>query len=168
MGEVAAANAATNLAAFRSGVCNECDKSSPSFKQQPSRKRDFFRFGKLLDESDPSSPMGGCRHTPRGLMAGNGIIGRLYTLLESGDAAVVSAVLTALYNLSATENLADGVLQDKLLQLLSWKALSPKSKDAARMLLQRLDIRDGRDGMSFTFLSAFALPPARSAVYLDP
>ncbi|KAL0026939.1 hypothetical protein WJX79_001081 [Trebouxia sp. C0005] len=56
-GEVAAANAATNLAAFRSGVCNECDKSSPSFKQQPSRKRDFFRFGKLLDESDPSSPI---------------------------------------------------------------------------------------------------------------
>jgi len=101
-------------------------------------------------------------------MAGNGIIGRLYTLLESGDATVVSAVLTALYNLSATENLADGVLQDKLLQLLSWKALSPKSKDAARMLLQRLDIRDGRDGMSFTFLSALSLPPARSAVYLNP
>ncbi len=91
-------------------------------------------------------------------MAGNGIIGRLYTLLESGDAAVVSAVLTALYNISATENLADGVLQNKLLQLLGWKALSPKSKDAARMLLQRLDIKDGRDGMSFTFLSAFCLP----------
>lgn len=101
-------------------------------------------------------------------MAGNGIIGRLYTLLESGDAAVVSAVLTALYNISATENLADGVLQNKLLQLLGWKALSPKSKEAARMLLQRLDIRDGRDGMSFTFLSAFSLPPARSPVYLNP
>ena len=101
-------------------------------------------------------------------MAGNGILGRLYTLLESSDAAVVSAVLTALYNISATENLADGVIQDKLLQLLGWAALSPKSKDAARILLQRLDVKDGRDGLSFTFLCSFGLPPARAASYLDP
>lgn len=101
-------------------------------------------------------------------MAGNGIIGRLYTLLECSDAAVVSAVLTALYNISATENLADGVLQNKLLQLLGWRSLSPKSKDAARTLLQRLDVKECRDGLSFTFLSGFCLPPARSPVYLEP
>ena len=101
-------------------------------------------------------------------MAGNGIVGRLYVLLESSDATVVSAVLTALYNISATENLADGVLQDKLLKLLSWNALSSKSKDAARMLLQRLDIKENRDGLSFTFMSAFSLPPTRTPSFFDP
>ncbi|KAL3163426.1 hypothetical protein ABBQ32_009804 [Trebouxia sp. C0010 RCD-2024] len=166
-GQVVAAHAATNLAAFRSGVCPECDKSSPSYVQQPSRKRDFLKFGRLLDDSQPESPTR-CRHTSRGLMAGNGIVGRLYTLLESSDPAVVSAVLTALYNISATENLADGVLQDKLLKLLSWNALPARSKDAARMLLQRLDVKENRDGLSFTFMSAFCLPPPRSPVYLEP
>ena len=166
-GQIIAAHAATNLAAFRSGVCPECDKTSPSFVPQPSRKRDFFKFSRLMEESEPSSPTQ-CRHTSRGLMAGNGIVGRLYTLLESKDAAVVSAALTALYNVSATENLADGVLQDKLLKLLSWNALSAKSKDAARMLMHRLDVKENRDGMSFTFMSGFCLPPARTPSYLDP
>lgn len=101
-------------------------------------------------------------------MAGNGIVGRLYTLLESSNAAVVSAVLTALYNISATENLADGVLQDKLLKLLSWNALSARSKDAARVLLQRLDVKEPRDGLSFTFMAGFYLPPTRCPVYLEP
>ena len=166
-GQVVAAHAVTDLAAFRSGVCPECDRSSPSYVQQPSRKRDFLKFGRLLDESQPDSPTR-CRHTSRGLMAGNGIVGRLYTLLESSDPAVVSAVLTALYNISATENLADGVLQDKLLKLLSWNALSARSKDAARMLLQRLDVKENRNGLSFTFLSGFCLPPPRCPVYLEP
>ena len=101
-------------------------------------------------------------------MAGNGIVGRLYVLLESSDPAVVSAVLTALYNISATENLADGVLQDKLLKLLSWSALSSRSKDAARMLLQRLDAKESREGLSFTFMTGFCLPPARTPSYLEP
>ena len=101
-------------------------------------------------------------------MAGNGIVGRLYVLLDSNNAAVVSAALAALYNISATENLADGVLQDKLLKLLSWNALSARSKDAARLLLQRLDVKENRDGLSFSFISAFCLPPARSPVYLEP
>lgn len=166
-GQIVAANAATNLAAFRSGVCPECDKSSPSFVQQPTRKRDFFKIGRLMDESEPSSPTR-CRHTSRGLMAGNGIVGRLYVLLDSNDAAVVSAALTALHNISATENLADGVLQNKLLKLLSWNALSPRSRDAARLLLQRLDIKENRDGLSFSFISGFCLPPARSPSYLEP
>lgn len=108
------------------------------------------------------------------MIKNHGIIQWLAALLESQDANVVSAVLIALYNISASEHLVDATsngaetLQQKLLQLLSWSALSTKSKDAARMILQRLDIRDVRDQPSFTFLSAYSLPPSRNAVYIDP
>ena len=172
--EATAANAAANLAAFRSGVCPDCDKSSPTFVKHSSRKRDFFNFGSKLSEADPSSPAA-CKHTPRGRMRSSSIIQWLVVLLESQDASVVSAVLIALHNISASESLAEAIsstaessLQNRLLQLLSWAALSSKSKDAARMMLQRLDSRDGHENPNFTFMSAFCLPPRRTAIYIEP
>ena len=172
--ETIAANAAANLAAFRSGVCPDCDKSSPTFVKHSSRKRDFFRVGGKLSEAGPSSPAA-CRHTPRSHMRSSNIIQWLVVLLESQDAAVISAVLIALYNISASEVLVDaisstaeGSLQHRLLEVLSWPILSDRSKDAARMILQRLDLRDMHENPNFTFMSAFCLPPPRTAVYIEP
>lgn len=172
--EIVAASAAANLAAFRSGVCPECDRSSPTFVKHSSRKRDFFKVGSKLSDADPSSPSA-CKHTPRGRMRSSNILQWLVVLLESQDPAVVSAVLIALYNVSASENLFDAIsssaqgnLQQRVLQLLSWSSLSAKSKDAARMILQRLDVRDGHENPNFTFMSTFCLPPQRTAVYIDP
>ena len=108
-------------------------------------------------------------------MRSSSIIQWLVVLLESQDASVVSAVLIALHNISASESLAEAIsstaessLQIRLLQLLSWPALSSKSKDAARMMLQRPDSRDGHENPNFTFMSAFCLPPQRTAIYIEP
>ena len=108
-------------------------------------------------------------------MRSNNIIQWLVVLLERQDAAVISAVLLALYNISASEVLVDaigstaeGSLQHRLLEILSWPALSARSKDAARMILQRLDLRDMHENPNFTFMSAFCLPPPRTAVYIEP
>ncbi|KAK9825220.1 hypothetical protein WJX74_001095 [Apatococcus lobatus] len=145
-----AAHAIANLAAFRSGY-------------------DEVPQSRLLGAAPAPAP------TPRLALASNPeIASGLAALLAEENVASASAALAALYNLTTTEGSMEALrarlksqglldrLRDRLAMFFNWTNLPQRTKDSARMVLQRLERKDRNVGLHPVYTLLLPPPPLQA------
>eukprot|EP00884_Botryococcus_braunii_P004312 jgi/Botrbrau1/13882/Bobra.0056s0113.1 len=164
-GNLLALHALTNLAAYRSGACPACASQMPRFRLQ---------LGLNSDSAQST-----CPHSPAVVISEQpNCVHSLLCLLSSPNMTIAAAAVQALNNLTAYEPSFERLrstakeqgsqdIRARLNGLLAAPAVSPRGKDAARSLLQRLEAKRGAVPVNFTF-SLLLLPPPAPQAQLPP
>ncbi|KAK9816674.1 hypothetical protein WJX72_003557 [[Myrmecia] bisecta] len=157
----AAGHAVANLAAYRSGICSVCQAKSK------------YIGGFALPTFTP------CTHSPPlRLTSHPEITAQLLQMLEASTPGTISIAVAALSNILAADEARDRLREElrqtiphvvwRLQQLFSLASLSGRTKEGARTIMQRLDLKDRAGSVQYSFITLLLPPPPQPRVLPTP